>query len=174
MAAEGLFSVKLLIGLLLGVLGLAADLVELQGLIEGFFHQLRPPCHRVLLQNGVFFLIANLQQGGGKGHNLVHIFPAQHIAPVSLHPLGPLKGLQHGGAHFLEPLFLLVRVQVVQIRPHAHLQAEAFPLHLNGIQIDPIGGMYQRPLIVNALHHSPDSDGVNVLRFNLSSLSLLL
>ena len=60
--AESLLSVKLLIGLLLSALGLAADLLELQGLIESLFHQLRPPCHGILLQNGILLLIADLEQ----------------------------------------------------------------------------------------------------------------
>ena len=43
-----------------------------------------------------------------------------------------------------------------------------FSVILNGIQIDPAGGMYQGPFTVDFLHYAPCGDGIDVLRRNFS------
>ena len=96
------------------------------------------------------------------------------MAPAALHPLGLLKGFKHGRPHPLEPRLSLIRLQIINIRPHAHLQSETFPFNLNGIQVHPVCRMNQSPVIINALHHAADSNGKNILPRNLLSLVLFI
>ena len=173
--SERLLLVELLMALLLGCLGLHPYPRKLDVLIDHGFQGVEPCPLAVLGQQGISVFVACRHPRAQTCTDVAEGFPRRDKAPKYLAPLELAGERQQRFLHRGQPLFRLLRVQILDFGTAGHRQLDRLiGVNIDLVQIDPLPQMdHKIALVVDLPDRTGNTDGIKAVAVQLPTAIFL-